>query len=283
MLKANPTIFKFYLAMLEYFSEYLSGKYSESSLDNPNHYKTFIIQKIVRMFRTLDELTKDSKDEVSARCVLRGILDSVTTYCFIYEREDKSEILFRHYLYELDGLKTYKNAIVDGVLEDGNNKPLFDDLCHMAIAQLKKALSIHPYANLNNRNVDTIVKNNNWKYRSLDNPKSLTFSQIYKHVLLNDKLVNYYQKILSQYSHGLCLSNTPYLNAEQMQTVLFECIPLAERMVQGICETFSKKELVDNFRHSGYIKKIVCCQDFNYDELFEFAEALLRKDKILSL
>ena len=82
MIKANPTIFKFYLAIMDSFSEYLSHKYSDKSLDNPNHYKTIIIQKIIRMFHTLVKLTQETQDEVSARCVLRGILDSVTVYCF---------------------------------------------------------------------------------------------------------------------------------------------------------------------------------------------------------
>lgn len=41
------------------------------------------------MFHSLELLTKDTLDEVSARCVLRGILDCVTTYSFIYQRTDK--------------------------------------------------------------------------------------------------------------------------------------------------------------------------------------------------
>ena len=102
MIKANPTIFKLYLSMMDSFSGFLSQKYTEVSLDNPNHYKTIIIQKVVRMFHTLEQLVKETQDEVSARCVLRGILDSVTTYCFIYQREDIYDMMFRNYLYEID-------------------------------------------------------------------------------------------------------------------------------------------------------------------------------------
>ena len=83
MIKANYTIFKFYLTSLDFFSEYLSQKYMESSSENTDHYRTIIIQKIVRMFHTLEILTNENQDEVSARCVLRGILDSVATYAFI--------------------------------------------------------------------------------------------------------------------------------------------------------------------------------------------------------
>lgn len=281
MIKANPTIFKFYLTMLDSFSEYLSQKYSKSSLDNPNHYKTIIIKKIVRMFHTLNELTKVSKDEVSTRCVLRGVLDNVTTYCFIYQREDQSDTMFRHLLYALDGFTTYKKAIVDGILEEGIDKSQFEYSCHVVITQLKQKLFTHPYNDINNKNVETIIKNNNWKYESLDKPKSLTFHSMYKHIINDTKLVNYYQNILSQYTHGLCLSNTPYIDTEQLQKVLFESIPLADRMIQGICRTFPYKEMLDNFRKSDSYKKILNCQGFDHNELLEFAKAIIKKDKTL--
>lgn len=281
MLKGTSIVFKLYLAMLEYFSEYLSGKYSVSSLDSPNHYKTNIIQKIVRMFHTLDELTNKIEDEVSARCVLRGILDSVTTYCFIYEREDKSDMLFRHYLYALDGLTTYKKAIVDGVLEDGSNKTFFEYSCNMAIVQLRQALYNHPYTNLDNKNIETIIKNHNWKYESIDKPNGLSFYRMYREVLLDEKLVNYYSGILSQYAHGLCLSNNPCVNQEQIRNVLYESILLADRIVKGIYRTFPQKEIVNNFLHSESYKRIMHCQGGDHDELLEYAQGIMRGDKII--
>ena len=93
--------------------------------------------------------------------------------------------------------------------------------------------------------------------------------------------MKYYQEILSQYAHGLCLSNTPYINDEQLQKVLFESIPLADRMVQGICNTFPPKEMLEYFRHSDSYKKIINYQDFNHDDLMDFTKALIRKYKIL--
>ena len=87
MVKASNTIFQFDLAMMDAFREYLSNKYPlSSSIDDTKHYQTVIITKIVQMFHSLELLTKNTLDEVSARCVLRGILDSVTAYCFVYQR-----------------------------------------------------------------------------------------------------------------------------------------------------------------------------------------------------
>lgn len=88
--------------MMDYFKKYLYGKYpSSKSIEDTKHYQTVTITMIVKMFHSIELLTKNTLDEVSARCLLRVILDSVTTYSFIYERKDKDDILFRHYLYAL--------------------------------------------------------------------------------------------------------------------------------------------------------------------------------------
>jgi len=281
MIMANPTIFKFYLTMLESFSEYLSKKYSDSSLENPDRYKSIIIQKIVRMFHTLEELTTGTQDEASARCVLRGILDSVTAYCFIYQREDKCDMMFRHYLYALDGFITYKKVIIDGVMEDGNNKLKFECACNEVIRQIKLKLSSHPYQKLNNKNVKKIINSANWKYESLDKPKGLTFNKMYNYIDWDAKLICYYQGILSQYSHGLFLSNIIMLDSEHLQKVLFESIPLADRIIQGICRTFPQKEMLEHFLHSDSFKTIINSQGFNQGDLLNFAKAVIKKDKSL--
>lgn len=267
--------------MMDSFSEYLSNKYTESSLDNPDHYKTIIIQKIVRMFHTLERLVKESQDEVSARCVLRGILDSVTTYCYIYQREDRNEMMFRHYLYMLDGFIKYKEAYIDGILEDGDKKFKYKSACDEVIRQITLKLSSHPYQDLDNKNVKTIVNNANWKYKSIDEPKGLSFKNMYEHINLNSKLICYYQEILSQHTHGLCLSNTIYRDSEQLMKVLFESIPLADRLIQGMCRTFSQKELLKHFRNSESYKAIIKCEGFNQDDLTDFAKSIIKKDKTL--
>lgn len=266
---------------MDSFSEYLSHKYSDKSLDNPNHYKTIIIQKIIRMFHTLVKLTQETQDEVSARCVLRGILDSVTVYCFIYQREDKCDMMFRHYLYSLDGFITYKKGIIDKIMEEGENKFKFEYACNEVIRQIENKLSSHPYQKLNNKNVKTIINNANWKYKSLDEPRGMTFNGMYKQVGYDASLTDYYQDILSQYAHGLCISNTLHNDPKQLEIVLYESIPIADRMIQAICSTFSKKELLLHVYRSEIIKKLVENPEFNTEELFGFLKALIENDKTL--
>ena len=283
MIKANPTIFKFYLSMMDSFSEYLSNKYSEATLDDPNHYKTVIIKKIVRMFHTLEQLVRETQDEVSARCVLRGILDSVTVFCFIYQREERNEMMFRHYLYILDGFKTYKKVFIDGGIGDRIDKLKFGYAYSKVIEQIKMKLSSHPYTKLNNKNVEEIIKCTRWKYKSLDQQKKLSFHKMYEQVGYDSSLRDYYQGILSQYAHGLCISNAQHNNPELLKNVLYESIPIADRMINAICSTFPDKELLLQINRSKIIKMLVKEPEFNIDDLITFVKALVKKEGILSI
>ena len=94
MVKANNTMFQFYLVMMDSFGDFLSEKYlNSSSIEDTKHYQTVIKMKIVRLFHSIELLSKETLDEMSARCVLRGILGSVTTYSFIYQRPDLNDKL----------------------------------------------------------------------------------------------------------------------------------------------------------------------------------------------
>ena len=185
MVKANNTIFQFYLAMMEFFEDYLSEKYSKScSIEDTKHYQTVIITKIVRMFHSLELLTKDTLDEVSARCVLRGILDSVTTYCFIYQRTDVNDMLFRHYLYALDGWKEYKKSVI--TISDKNEYKYKEDYaCDYVIKQIEEKLKNHTYYTQDRATANLLILNSNWKYESLQNPRSLKYGEMYSVIGFN--------------------------------------------------------------------------------------------------
>ena len=219
MITANLQVFKFYLAMMDSFSEYLSKKYPEGSLDNPDHHKSIIIQKIVKMFHILERLAIESHDEVSARSVLRSILDSVTVYCFIYEREDKDEVMFRHLLYLFDGLKNYQKSVADGFLDNSTERDYSSNLLNQVISQIEKHLSNHPYLKLKNKTVNKIVKENNWKYKSLQNRQKVKFGKMYQLIGFDEKTAMYLQDFLSQFAHGLLFSNYSDGNSEQMVKV----------------------------------------------------------------
>lgn len=281
MVKANNTIFRFYLAMMDFFGEYLSEKYPQSSsIEDTKHYQTVIIMKIVRMFHSLELLTKGTLDEVSARCLLRGILDSVTAYSFVYQREDENDMLFRHYLYALDGWREYKKSVIS-ISEENEYKDKEDYACDYVIKQIEKKLEEHIYYVQDRATANLLIQNSNWKYESLQNPRSLKYGEMYSTVGFNNKTIEYFQGYLSQFVHGLCLSNKPTADSEQMKRVLHECIPIADKFIQAVSQMFHDKEMVANLISSDIFQNFINSNDFNLDDLSVFANALVRKDKTI--
>ena len=266
---------------MDSFAEYLSNLNKESSFENADYYKIIIIQKIVRMFHTLKVLTNESVDEVSVRCVLRGILDSIATYSFIYQREDKDEIMFRHYLYVLDGVVSYYQCVTKNIMgkEIANNS--FESLCNEIIRQLQKKLASHPYSNQKCKNVKNIINNANWRYETLNNTQSVNYLTMYRRLGFDDNMAKYYQCYLSHFSHGLSLSNMLLKDSNQMKRVLFESIPLAERFIHSICNTFPYEKMLHNALDSRPVLEIFNGSDFNYENLSNYAKALINQDRTL--
>lgn len=280
MVKANDTIFQFYLAMMDYFGKFLSEKYpNSSSIEDTKHYQTVIITKIVQMFHSLELLTKNTLDEVSARCILRGILDSVTTYGFIYQRSDKEEILFRHHLYALDGWRVLKKSVIP-ISEDNEYKYKEDYDCDYVIKQIEEKLREHSYYAECSTTVESLIQNANWKYESLQNPRSLKYWEMYALVGFNSSLIEYFKGYLSQFAHGLCFSNKQ-TSPEILKSVLYESIILADKLIQTVCQTFNEQEMLKQLRNSNNIQSFLNSKDFNLDELSEFVIALVRKDKTI--
>ena len=266
--------------MMDSFGEYLSEKYPNcNSIEDTRRYQTNIIKKIIRMFHSLELLTKDTLDEVSARCVLRGVMDSITTYCFIYQRTDKKEVLFRHYLYALDGWKVYNESVL-GISEKNEFSHKEECFCNYVIKQIEEKIRLHPFYTQDSSVIKKIIQNARWNYESLQNPRSLKYWEMYALVGFNPNMTEYYQGYLSQFAHGLCFSNKG-TSPEILKSVMSESIILADKFVQAICQTFHDKEIINNFLCSDTLQKFHASKDFNFDDLAEFACAFVRKDKTL--
>lgn len=263
---------------MDNYSEYLSKKYPESSLDNPNHSKTIMIKKIKNMFHSLLFLVEKTKDEVSARCVLRGLLDSMSVYCLIYQNADMDEVMFRHYLYLLDGLRTYKDCIINGVLIKKQLNSIETDFIDKALYSVEEKLYQHPYCStFNNSIVLDIIRDANWKYETIEKNTKTKYSKIYKKIGFDNNTANYFLKYNSQFVHGLCLSNTSLNNERTAQGVLYESILIADKIVNAICNTF-QDDLLSVFNLSD----IISSYEFNIDELGEFVHAMVvQKDNTI--
>ena len=189
-------------------------------------------------------------------------------------------MLFRHYLYALDGWREYKKSVIT-ISEDNEYKDKEDFTCDYVIKQIEEKLKDHTYFTQDRAIANLLIQNSNWKYESLQNPRSLKYGEMYLAIGFNNKHIEYFQGYLSQYVHGLCLSNKPIADSEQMKRVLHECILVADKFIQSITQTFHDKEMMISFMGSDIIQSFLNSKDFSLDELSEFAIALVRKDKTI--
>ena len=68
---------------------------------------------------------------------------------------------------------------------------------------------------------------------------------------------------------------------KQIKGVLYESIPLADRFIQAIHQTFHDREMITNFLCSKKVQEFINSKDFKHEDLAEFARALVRKNKTL--
>lgn len=63
--------------------------------------------------------------------------------------------------------------------------------------------------------------------------------------------------------------------------MLYESIPLADRMTQAICRTFPIEEMKQCISSAETVKQIFKDSDLNVDDLFIYVKALVENDKTL--
>ena len=102
----------------------------------------------------------------------------------------------------------------------------------------------------------------------------MSYKYIYINIGLDEKNVTYYQQYLSQFSHGLCLSNKS--NFVDDKKVLLESVPLAFIMIETIKQFFSEEELLN------VITKNIDMNNFNFDrqQLLDIIKAIMNGEKV---
>ena len=134
---------------------------------------------------------------------------------------------------------------------------------------------------LRNNDVEKIVRDNNWKYISLQDSQQVKFGKMYQLIGFDEKTATYFQGFLSQFAHGLLFSNYTEGHSEQMIRVLYESLPLADRLCKTIYSTFHDQNLISYFIQSHSYDSFINAPDFIFDDLYEFAKTITRNDNTL--
>lgn len=206
-------------SLMAYQTELLSKLYPSSEIDNIKGYQCKILQKCAHSFHTLYFVIANEHDYYAAGTIIRMLTDNLASYNLIYHEIDENLKILRHYLFILDGLAQRKKFLDNHKMKyDGNiSKEEYGalekqvssskvntigaiDFCEMAIRRLS-------FYESQKDNIETLMVKKNWQFIELSKPKGhYKWEQLYRN-LSDKKAFSDMAAYLSQFVHGLSLSN----------------------------------------------------------------------------
>lgn len=257
-MKSLGSIFRTFLFILEAYVDAVEQLHHSNNANEIKSYQGIILRRIVNSLKTLDSVLVISKDPISGYSLLRTIADSICAYCFIYENDNNDEVEFRHFLYLLDGCSQFVNAFPlalnnNGLIEKSEEVKICNEL-----DQEKTDLDVfhkNLYDYLYNSNIacnsnseaDIIINRRDWKYRTILNyseKESYNWRDIYEKVGCDSFMVNFFSTFLSQYVHGLFLSNTKNPNTSVHYSLIYDIVTsLERRLILAILQCFKEDNI----------------------------------------
>lgn len=194
--------------------------YPSASVNDVPGYALEFCRKTIVQATTLLKIAKDRDDYNTICSLVRILADNVSIIRLIYAETNKEEKILRHLLYLMDGVSTRSEYLKDYPKDYDGTIPREDyyELC----IQVKEAkdnaegsigfcidlIKKRPIYIVYQSSIDELIKQKNWKYKSIDKPKrndAYTWNEMYQLLDVKDKgyMFSYY----SQYVHGLSISN----------------------------------------------------------------------------
>lgn len=266
IIKSLGSVFRTYLFILESYVEVVEQLHHSIDVNEIKSYQGIILRRIANSMDTLDKVLVICKDPISAYSLLRTLADSICAYCFIYENDDNDEVEFRHFLYLLDGCSQFINAFPPAlnnreVLEKGEDKEINNELNQekMDLDNFQKNLLDYLYntniARISKDKVTNIIKKCDWKYKTIlhySKNKSYNWKDIYEKAGCDSFMMNFFSTLLSQYVHGLFLSNTKNPDSYAHYSLVYDiAISLEKRIIWAIHNCFKEDDI--NMRVFGHI------------------------------
>ena len=257
-MKSLGSVFRTFQIILEAYVDAVEQLYHSNNVNEIKSYQGIILRRIVNSLKTLDRVLVISKDPITGYCLLRTIADSICAYCFIYENDNSDEVEFRHFLYLLDGCSQFINAFPlalnnNGLIEKSEKAKNSNEL-----DQEKNNLDVfhnNLYVYLYNSSIacnsksdaDIIINRRDWKYRTISHyseKESYNWRDIYEKVGYDSFMVNFFSTFLSQYVHGLYLSNTKNPNTSIHYSLIYNIVTsLERRLIFAILQCFKEDNI----------------------------------------
>ncbi len=258
IIKSLGSVFRTYLFILEAYVDAVEHLHHSNNANEIKSYQVIILRRIVSSLNTLDQVLVISNDPISGYSLLRTIADSICAYCFIYENDNNDEVEFRHFLYLLDGcfqfINVFPSALINkGLLEESEDKVINKELDYenINISEFKKNIFDYLYntniANISKVDTEAIINRRDWKYRTISQyslKDSYTWRDIYEKAGCDSFIVDFFSTLLSQYVHGLFLSNTKNPNSSVHYSLIYDiAISLEKRIILAIHNCFREDDI----------------------------------------
>lgn len=257
-IKSLGSVFRTYLFVLEAYVDAIEQLHHSNNANEIKSYQCIILRRIVNSLETLDQMLVISKDPISAYSLLRTIADSICAYCFIYENDNNDEVEFRHYLYLLDGCSQYVSNFPSTLSNNGQierkegllfNEELDQEKTNMD--DFHKNLFEYLYntffARTSKRETGIIINRCDWKYRKVSHyseKESYKWRDLYERMGCDSFMVDFFSTFLSQYVHGLFLSNTKNPNLSVHYLLIYDItISLEKRLQLAILKCFKEDNI----------------------------------------
>ena len=254
---SKKSIFEFYMIIFKTSIDVLEENYHSDEANDIKSYQVIILKRIYTSMSTLEVMLSQCQDPISSYGLLRVIVDSICAYCFIYDNDDKVEVEFRHYLYMLDGCANftelckildndYSNSNIENsqyIIESKHSQGVMQNLQNGII----KRLCNHYYMSRYPTYAYSIIKKKEWKYKSINsdiNKNNYDWRELYEKVGCDTKMSNYILKYLSQYVHGLFLSNTINTNQTIHYSIIYETLlTMIKNLIRVIFKIFKEDNI----------------------------------------
>lgn len=127
-----PDTYKYVYKILFCKVDILLSHFNDKSINDINGYISYYAKKIVQLCYSLYKVINVVQDYELSYAMLRMIVDRIATLNLIYNNPNKEEIIFRHYLFVLDGAQNRDRTMNKSII---NNESIsadeFEDLKHM--------------------------------------------------------------------------------------------------------------------------------------------------------
>ncbi len=279
------SVFNAYVLILKAFINVLAGIYNSNNVDDIKSYQVVILKRIYKSLSTIEVMLSQCSDPISSYGLLRIILDSVCAYCFIYDNANGDEVAFRHYLYLLDGcskfnelcsLELTNNTIIsetDNMRHKKNAKLSINDMQKIQDG-IERLLLNHHYMSKSPIIARKIIKAKDWKYKSIesdDDKNYYDWKGIYKKVGCNQQMSDFVSKYLSQFVHGLFLSNARNPNSIAHYSLIYDMlVTLTIILIKTLFKVFDNDNISKKWIEGMNFEEIVNNKGINSKDILDY-------------